>query len=212
MGLHLPFFFCLEEFRHGCRKGRRRRRKIVDRLPDLADRAAGAAAAARGRHPRAGGSWPTTGISPKCCRACRIPMARPRPAPSCTWRAASAAARSMRITLADSGAFVGCAGLNVTDRGLELGYWIGEPYWKCGYATEAAHALVDLAFRATDVTVLQRLVPGHQPGVAAGHPQVRLPVCRAGHAELDRRRPGAGRALPARPQDLGEPEVVGALC
>lgn len=58
------------------------------------------------------------------------------------------------ITLADSGAFVGSAGLNATDRGLELGYWIGEPYWKHGYATEAAHALVDLAFRATDANVL----------------------------------------------------------
>lgn len=58
------------------------------------------------------------------------------------------------VTLADTGAFVGCAGLNVKDRGLELGYWIGEPYWKRGYATEAAHALVDLAFRATAITVL----------------------------------------------------------
>jgi RimJ/RimL family protein N-acetyltransferase len=58
------------------------------------------------------------------------------------------------LTLAESGAFIGCAGLNGTERGLELGYWIGEPYWKRGYATEAAHALVDLAFRATTIEVL----------------------------------------------------------
>ena len=58
------------------------------------------------------------------------------------------------LTLAGTGTFVGCAGLNATDRGLEIGYWIGEPYWKRGYATEAAHALVDLAFRATDISVL----------------------------------------------------------
>ena len=58
------------------------------------------------------------------------------------------------LTLTDSGAFVGCAGLDVTDRGLELGYWIGEPYWRRGYATEAAHALVDLAFRNTGIQVL----------------------------------------------------------
>ena len=38
--------------------------------------------------------------------------------------------------------------------GLELGYWIGEPHWKRGYATEAAHALVDLAFRSTAISVL----------------------------------------------------------
>ncbi len=57
-------------------------------------------------------------------------------------------------TLAESGAFIGCAGLNGTPRGLEIGYWIGEPYWKRGYATEAAHALVDLAFRATGISEL----------------------------------------------------------
>ena len=61
---------------------------------------------------------------------------------------------SYALTLAGTGTFVGCAGLNVKDRGLELGYWIGEPYWKRGFATEAAHALVDLAFRATDIQVL----------------------------------------------------------
>jgi len=54
----------------------------------------------------------------------------------------------------DGGTLVGCAGLNLTDRGLELGYWIGEPYWRKGYATEAAHALVDLAFRKTNVNAL----------------------------------------------------------
>jgi RimJ/RimL family protein N-acetyltransferase len=65
---------------------------------------------------------------------------------------------SYALTLAEpgsgNGTFVGCAGLNVKDRGLELGYWIGEPYWKRGFATEAAHALVDLAFRTTDIQVL----------------------------------------------------------
>lgn len=58
------------------------------------------------------------------------------------------------LTLAGTDTFVGCAGLNTTDRGLELGYWIGEPHWKKGYATEAAHALVDLAFQKTSIQVL----------------------------------------------------------
>ncbi|MCO5064565.1 MAG: GNAT family N-acetyltransferase [Rhizobiaceae bacterium] len=53
------------------------------------------------------------------------------------------------LTLADTGAFIGTAGLVSRDHGLELGYWIGETYWNKGYATEAAHALVDLAFRET---------------------------------------------------------------
>lgn len=52
------------------------------------------------------------------------------------------------VTLAECGAFIGSAALHKTVRGLELGYWIGEPYWDRGYATETAHALVDLAFRA----------------------------------------------------------------
>ena len=58
------------------------------------------------------------------------------------------------LTLAATDTFVGCAGLDPTERGLELGYWIGEPHWKRGYATEAAHALVDLAFRSTTIQVL----------------------------------------------------------
>lgn len=58
------------------------------------------------------------------------------------------------LTLAGTDVLVGCAGLSATDRGLELGYWVGEPYWNRGYATEAAHALVDLAFRATSIQVL----------------------------------------------------------
>ncbi|MBX3579767.1 MAG: GNAT family N-acetyltransferase [Rhizobiaceae bacterium] len=64
----------------------------------------------------------------------------------------SGAAYSLRQKSDD--AFVGVAGLNATARGLELGYWIGEPYWGQGFATEAAHALVDLAFRETSIPVL----------------------------------------------------------
>lgn len=63
----------------------------------------------------------------------------------------AAAGCTYAVTLADSGAFIGCAGLHGRARGLELGYWIGAPYWGHGYATEAAHALVDLAFRASAI-------------------------------------------------------------
>jgi len=67
---------------------------------------------------------------------------------------ADTAGRVYALTLAESGAFIGCAGLKGSERSLELGYWIGEPYWKRGYATEAAHALVDLAFRSTAIDAL----------------------------------------------------------
>lgn len=73
-----------------------------------------------------------------------IESTRDRAASGCTYA----------VSLAENGAFVGCAGLHPRASGLELGYWIGEPYWNRGYATEAAHALVDLAFRATGIHVL----------------------------------------------------------
>jgi RimJ/RimL family protein N-acetyltransferase len=43
------------------------------------------------------------------------------------------------------GIFLGAVGLAGPRLAPELGYWIGRPYWNCGYATEAAHALIALA-------------------------------------------------------------------
>ncbi len=60
------------------------------------------------------------------------------------------------VTLAATGQFIGCAGLeNSRGNGLEIGYWIGQPFWGKGYATEAAQALVDVAFRNTEIDVLR---------------------------------------------------------
>ncbi|MFC3073998.1 GNAT family N-acetyltransferase [Shinella pollutisoli] len=56
------------------------------------------------------------------------------------------------ITKADNGAFLGCCGIEPQDeRTVELGYWLGEPYWNRGYATEAAQAVTDMVFRTRDV-------------------------------------------------------------
>ncbi len=53
------------------------------------------------------------------------------------------------ITRGDNGTFLGCCALEPQEdeRTLEIGYWLGEPYWNQGFATEAAHALIDMAFR-----------------------------------------------------------------
>ena len=58
------------------------------------------------------------------------------------------------ITKAENGAFLGCCALEPPAHDadtLELGYWLGEPHWNRGYATEAAHALIDMAFRTRDI-------------------------------------------------------------
>lgn len=57
------------------------------------------------------------------------------------------------ITQAETGIFMGSCGIHPSKHGdgLEIGYWLGEPYWGYGFATEAVHALIDLAFRATAI-------------------------------------------------------------
>jgi RimJ/RimL family protein N-acetyltransferase len=50
---------------------------------------------------------------------------------------------------------VGSCGLGRRPSGaVELGYWIARPFWGCGYATEAAVALIDIA-RALGFTQLE---------------------------------------------------------
>lgn len=57
------------------------------------------------------------------------------------------------ITDAETGRLFGCCSLEPVANGksLELGYWIGEPFWRRGIATEAVHALVDMAFRTREI-------------------------------------------------------------
>jgi len=53
---------------------------------------------------------------------------------------------SFAITRKSDGAFIGCTGLHLKDGQFEFGYWLGKPYWRSGYATEAAARLVAFAF------------------------------------------------------------------
>lgn len=55
---------------------------------------------------------------------------------------------SFAVTLTEGGAFLGVVGLHVnkTHNKAELAYWIGKPYWKSGYCTEAAARVVQFAF------------------------------------------------------------------
>ncbi len=64
------------------------------------------------------------------------------------------------VTLRDNGELIGAVGLEVNKPHLygELGYWIGVPYWRRGYCTEAARAIVGYGF---DVLNLHRIYACH---------------------------------------------------
>lgn len=57
---------------------------------------------------------------------------------------------TLAVRLRTTGRLIGACGIDrrQEDGPLELGYWIGEPHWGNGYATEAAHAVIDHAFTA----------------------------------------------------------------
>jgi len=57
------------------------------------------------------------------------------------------------VTRNDTGEFLGCCALEVqaAGHGMEIGYWLGEPYWNRGLATEAAQTLIDFGFQHSDV-------------------------------------------------------------
>ncbi len=57
---------------------------------------------------------------------------------------------------AETRVLVGVAGFGHRgeEHNPEIGYWIGEPHWKQGYATEASRALIDHAFSETGIDAL----------------------------------------------------------
>jgi RimJ/RimL family protein N-acetyltransferase len=50
------------------------------------------------------------------------------------------------ITRKADRAYMGGCGVHVKQGKFEFGYWLGKPFWKQGYATEAARRLVEFAF------------------------------------------------------------------
>ena len=66
---------------------------------------------------------------------------------------------TMSFAIVLEGEPVGAVGLehreDVDRRTLELGYWLGEPFWGRGLATEAARAVADYAFATFDVERLE---------------------------------------------------------
>ena len=67
---------------------------------------------------------------------------------------------ALAITRREDGVLLGAVGLVFDPANLkaELGYWLGVPHWGQGFATEAASAVIDYAFR---VLGLQRVQAHH---------------------------------------------------
>lgn len=60
------------------------------------------------------------------------------------------------VILREGQTLVGCTGYGAcAEHEAEIGYWIGEPFWGRGIATEAVQAAIDRAFRDSH---LQRLI------------------------------------------------------
>ncbi len=56
----------------------------------------------------------------------------------------------------------GCFWVSEPHRTMELGYWVGEPFWGRGIAVEASEALIQLAFRNYEPERLQaRVIAGN---------------------------------------------------
>ena len=55
------------------------------------------------------------------------------------------------------GAFIGKNGLHAKDGVVEMGYWLGKPYWGQGFATEAAQRVLAFGFEELK---LERIVAG----------------------------------------------------
>src|SRR5215471_18712933 len=63
------------------------------------------------------------------------------------WIGAAIAQSAECYLITFRGDIIGGCGIDVRDTGPEIGYWLGVPFWGCGYATEAARALIDRAFK-----------------------------------------------------------------
>jgi RimJ/RimL family protein N-acetyltransferase len=73
---------------------------------------------------------------------------------------------SFAISILPGRELCGGVGLNIVDshRHAELGYWIGVPFWRRGFATEAARATVAFGF---ETLRLHRIYAHHFAGNAA---------------------------------------------
>ena len=72
------------------------------------------------------------------------------------------------VTQAESAQLVGCVelrDLNQEHAQAEMGFWIGKPFWGCGYAAEAGSAVVRFGFESLGLNRIYAFPHGAQPRV-----------------------------------------------
>jgi [ribosomal protein S5]-alanine N-acetyltransferase len=71
---------------------------------------------------------------------------------------------SFAVTRREDSTFIGMTGIHGTGHNrAELGYWIGEPFWGQGYATEAARRVIQFGFEAMALNRIQANYFTHNP-------------------------------------------------
>ncbi|MCE2414520.1 GNAT family N-acetyltransferase [Candidatus Poribacteria bacterium] len=99
---------------------------------------------------------------------------------SCYERFEKDEALNFAITLRTNKNLIGGIALRLDPKNEngELGYWIAKPYWNCGYATEAAKAVVAYSF---EVLKLNRLHAKHfKRNTASGRVLEKIGMCYEG--------------------------------
>jgi RimJ/RimL family protein N-acetyltransferase len=84
------------------------------------------------------------------------------------------------VTRKHDGALMGMCGVHLREEGFELGYWLGRPYWKQGYATEAAAEVLAFSFRNLRAEIVE--AGWFQDNPASGHVLEKLGFRAAGAA------------------------------
>jgi len=83
---------------------------------------------------------------------------------------ASVESPALNFAIVVDGAAAGGIGLEMGEdvfrKSAEVGYWLGEPFWGRGIATEALRAVTDYAFASFDIIRLEAGVFGWNPASA----------------------------------------------
>jgi RimJ/RimL family protein N-acetyltransferase len=93
---------------------------------------------------------------------------------------------------------IGMIGLEGASESVELGYWLGEPYWGVGLASEAVEGLLDMIWLATDIERIEA-------SAALLNPRSRRVLEKAGFASAGEKlvpAPARGAPMPAHAFEL----------